>query len=90
MDTISVYAEPKARTVSLRAAVAVGVAAVAGAFGAGYVLAQALDDPLAATAAAPHAVAGHTFGAAATESLALKQQPAARDKAADVRYQRIR
>lgn len=90
METISVYAEPKARTVSLRAALAVGAAVVAGAFGAGYVLAQALDDPVAATAAAPRAVVGHTYGTAASESLVLKQQPAARERASDIRFQRIR
>ena len=90
METFSAYAEPSARRVSLRAALAVGAAVVAGAFGAGYLLAQTLDDPLATTAAAPRAAPGHTFGAAVTELLALKQHPMARDKAADVRYKRIR
>lgn len=88
--TSTAYAEPEVRTVRLHAALAVGAAVVAGAFGAGYVLAQALDEPVAATAAVQRAAVGHTFGSALTESLALKQRPLARDKSSDVRYRRIR
>ena len=36
MHTISTHAEPKVRTIKLRAALAVGAAVVVGAFGAGY------------------------------------------------------
>lgn len=93
MHTISAdsaYAEPKVRTVRLQAALAVGAAAVAGAFGAGYVLAEALDSPVAATAVAPRAAAGHTVGAALAESLALKQHASASDRSTDIRFRRIR
>ncbi len=90
MHTISVHAEPKGRTIRLRSAFAVGATAVAGAFGAGYVLAEALDDSLAATGATPRTASGHTFGAAASEALALKQPSAAGDRAADIRLRRIR
>ncbi len=61
VDTLSAHHAPTLRTVDLRAALAVGAAAVAAAFGTGYVLAQQLDEParvgIAAGPAAPH-----TFG----------------------------
>ncbi|HWL33435.1 MAG TPA: hypothetical protein VNP89_07500 [Gaiellaceae bacterium] len=93
MNTISAdssYAEPVPRTVGLRAALAVGAAVVAGAFGAGYALAEALDESVRVTAVVPAAAAGDTFGAALRESLLLKQPPPVRDKSSDIRYERIR
>ena len=87
MDTLSADRMPTLRTVRLRAALAIGAVAVAGAFGAGYVLAQQLDEPArVAVAASP---AAHTFGDAVTESLALKQA-SVRGRAADIRIRRIR
>jgi len=65
---ISTQVEPKVRTIKLPAALAVGAAVVVGAFGAGHAGA-----PVAATAASPGAAIGHTFSAALTESLVLKQ-----------------
>ena len=90
MDTLSAQHAPTLRTVDLRAALAVGAVAVAGAFGAGYVLAQQLDDPVRATLAASPAVAAHSFGDAVAESLAVKQAPVVQGKAADIRMRRIR
>ena len=88
MNAISAHHAPTLRTVRLRAALAIGAVAVAGAFGAGYVLAQQLDEPVpVAIAASP---AGHTFGDAVTESLALKQAQVVRGKASDIRMTRIR
>ena len=83
------YVEPKLRTVKLRAALAVGAAAVTAAFGVGYVLAEALDRTDQATAAAP-AAAVHTSSDATADSLALKQRSPLRGKAADIRYRRVR
>lgn len=90
MDTFRAQHAPTLRTVRLRAALAIGAVAVAGAFGMGYVLAQQLDEPARATVAASPAVAAHTFGIALSESLALKQAPVVRGKAADIRMRRIR
>ena len=88
VNTISAHHAPTLRTVRLRAALAIGAVAVAGAFGAGYVLAQQLDEPVpTAVAASP---AGHTFGDAVTESLVLRHAPVALGKAADIRTRRIR
>ena len=88
MDTLSAHHAPTLRTVRLRAALAIGAVAVAGAFGAGYVLAQQLDEPVrGAVAASP---AGHTFDDALAESLVLKHAPVVRSKAADIRMRRIR
>ena len=84
------YAEPRIRTVKLRAALAVGATAAAGAFGVGYVLAQAIDESQAATVAEPAAAAaGHTSSDAAAESLVLKQRRPGRGKAADIRFRRV-
>ena len=47
------YVDSKIRTVKLRAALAVGAAAVTGAFGVGYVLAQAVDQSVQVTVAEP-------------------------------------
>lgn len=91
MHTISAdnaYAEPKARTVRLQVAVAVGAAAVTAAFGTGYVLSETLDEPSHATVAQPHIA--HSFGAAATEALALKQRMGIGGRAEDIRNRRIR
>jgi hypothetical protein len=71
-----------------RAAVAIGAVVVAGAFGAGYVPAEALGESDVATAAARNAIAGHTFGAALTESLALKQHSRSH-RVTDIRKRRI-
>ena len=90
MDTLSTHHAPTLRTVRLRAALAIGTLAVAGAFGMGYVLAQQVDEPGQATVAASPAVAAHSFGDAAAESLALKQAPVAQGRAADIRMRRIR
>jgi hypothetical protein len=87
VDTLIPHHAPTRRTVRLRAALAIGVIAVAGAFGAGYVLARQLDEPVAATVAA--GPAAHAFGDALAESLALKQAPVGA-KAADIRMRRIR
>ena len=83
MHTISTHAEPKVRTIKLRAALAVGAAVVVGAFGAGYAGA-----PVAAAAAGPSAAVGHTFSAALTESLALKRHSQSRT-VTDIRLSRI-
>jgi hypothetical protein len=85
MDT---YLAPKIRTVKLRAAVAVGAASVAGAFGMGYVFAQTLDGPTRATLSRPGA-ADHAFSHALAESLVLKNRSAVDGKAADIRYRRV-
>ena len=82
------YAEPKIRTVKLRAALAVGAAAVTGAFGVGYVLAQALDQSVQATVAEP-AVAVHTSSDGVAESLLLKQRSPLRGKSMDIRQRRV-
>jgi hypothetical protein len=89
METIGAdsYVEPRTRTVGLVAALAVGSAAVVGAFGGGYVLAQAVDRPGPAPVAL-NAAPGHTWGAALTESLALKQR-SAWSGAPDIRKRRI-
>ena len=84
------YVEPKIRTVRLRAALAVGAAAVAGAFGGGYVLATALDRTAQATVAETGVVAVHTSSDATADSLALKRRSPLRGKAADIRYRRVR
>jgi hypothetical protein len=67
---VDTYVEPKIRSVSLRAALAFGAAAVAGAFGVGYSVAQSPGQTVRATAIAP---AGDTFSGAAAESLVLKR-----------------
>lgn len=87
MDTISTQHAPPLRTVRLRAVLALGAVAVAGAFGAGYILAQQLDEParMAVTANS----GAHTFGDAVVESLAVKQAPVAPARA-DIRMSRIR
>jgi hypothetical protein len=88
MDTLSAHHAPTLRTVDLRAALAIGAVAVAGAFGTGYMLAQQLDEPArVAVAASP---AAHTFGDARAESLALKQAPLVQGRAGDIRMRRIR
>ena len=88
MDTLSAHHAPTLRTVRLRAALAMGAVAVAGAFGTGYFLAQQLDDPARmAVAASPGA---HSFGDAVVESLAVKRAPVAQARAADIRMRRIR
>lgn len=74
MHTISTHAEPKVRTIKLRAALAVGAAVVVGAFGAGYAVAEAVGEPVAAAGARPSAAVGHTFSAGLAESLALKHR----------------
>jgi hypothetical protein len=86
VNTIIPYVyEPQLRTVRLRAAVAVGAAAVAGAFGAGFVLAQTLDEPARATASAE----GQTFDSALAESILLKQRVPVGGKADDIRFKRV-
>jgi hypothetical protein len=85
---VDTYAEPKIRTIKLRVALAVGAAAVAGALGVGYVLAQVLDEPTQVTVAVP-AAAVHTLSNATAESLALKQRSPFRGKEVDVRYRRV-
>ena len=85
---MNTYVEPKIRTIKLRIALTVGAAAVAGALGVGYVLAQVLDAPAQVTVAVP-AAAGHTLSNATAESLVLKQRSPVRGKAADVRYRRV-
>jgi hypothetical protein len=82
------YEVPKTRTVRLRAAVAVGVAAVAAAFGVGWILADATVAPVAATASEPRAAAIHTADLALTESLALKGR-AAESGISDIRKRRV-
>ena len=91
MHTISADTEPKVRTLRLRVALAVGGAVIAGALGAGYILSAAPDGSVGATATEPglRAAAGHTFGAALTDSLALKQRSTARHRASDIRFRRI-
>ena len=90
METVETYAEPGIRTVKLRAALAVGATAAAGAFGMGYVLAQAIDESSPTTVAQPAAgAAGHALSDAAAESLVLKQRLPARGKAADIRFKRV-
>jgi len=93
METIgadSSYVEPRTRTVGLVAALAVGSAAVAGAFGAGYVVAQAGDEPSsAAVTLAAAGAASHTWAEALTESLAVKQRTGVGGKVADIRKRRI-
>lgn len=86
---VETYAEHKVRTVKLRAAFAVGAAAVAGAFGVGYVLAEALDQANPTAVAQPVAAAEHALSDAAAESLVLKQRMPVRGKAADIRYRRV-
>ena len=86
MDT---YAEPKVRTVRLRAAIAFGAAAVAGAFGLGYTIADAGDTSAGAVTAKPVAAAGDAFSDAVAESLVLKNRSPVRGKAADIRYRRV-
>ena len=83
------YVAPRLRTVRLRDALAVGTAAVAGAFTVGYVLAPTADDPVRAALPEPRAAAGHQFGTALTESLGLKSAPAVRGKPVDIRYRRV-
>ena len=85
MDT---YLAPTPRTVKLRAAVAVGAASVAGAFGMGYVLSEALDAPTPTTIAAGP-VSHHALSHALGESLVLKNRTAVVGKAADIRYRRV-
>jgi hypothetical protein len=93
METIGVDSsslEPRSRTVGLVAALAVGSAAVAGAFGAGYVVARAGEEPT--SAAVPLIAAGaatHTWGEALTESLVLKQRTGLGGKVTDIRKRRI-
>jgi hypothetical protein len=86
---VDTYVEPKFRTVKLRAALAVGTAAVAGAFGMGYVFAQTLDGSTRATLSARGAAADHAFSHALAESLVLKNRSAVEGKAADIRYRRV-
>jgi len=91
VETVETYAEPRIRTVRLRAALAVGATAVAGAFGVGYVLAQAIDEASPTRAAQPVAVAAHhALSDAAAESLVLKQRLPDRGKAADIRLRRVK
>ena len=85
MDT---YVEPKIRTVKLRAALAVGAAAVAGAFGVGY-------RPRPGTRRnhsgdrrlLPAAV--HTSSDATAESLCVKQRSPLRGARIDIRLRRV-
>jgi hypothetical protein len=86
MDT---YLAPTPRTVKLRAAVAVGAASVAAAFGVGYATSAALDGPTPATIAVSGAVSHHALGSALAESLVLKNRTAVEGKAADIRYRRV-
>ena len=86
MDT---YLAPTPRTVKLRAAVAVGAASVAGAFGMGYLLSEALDGPTPATISASGAVSHHLPSHALADSLMLKNRTAVEGKAADIRYRRV-
>ena len=86
MDT---YLAPTPRTVKLRAAVAVGAASVAGAFGMGYVLSEALDSPSAGDHRRSGAVSHHALSHALGESLVLKNRTAVEGKAADIRYRRV-
>ena len=88
------YVVPKARTIRLPAALAVGATAVVLAFGAGYTAAEQLEEPAVSTTAAS-ARESHVSRAALTESLVLKQRHAARssvaaEKARDIRYSRVR
>ena len=86
---MDIYIDPKIRTVTLRTALAVGAIAVAGAFGVGYGLAQALDEPTQASGAETGAAVVHTLNDAKVESLLLKPHPPLRGKAADIRFQRV-
>ena len=67
---------------------AFGAVVVVGAFGAGYVPSDALGKSDVASAAAPNVAVGHTFGAALSESLALKQHSRSR-LVTDIRKRRI-
>jgi hypothetical protein len=86
---VETYVEPKIRTIRLRAALAVGAAAVAGALGVGYGLAQALDQANPTTVAQPAAAAQHALSDATAESLVLKQRSPVGGKAVDIRYGRV-
>ena len=88
MNTISAHHAPTLRTVRLRAALAIGAVAVAGASGLGTFSHSSWTNPFAAAVAA--SPAGHTFGDAVTESLVLRHAPVALGKAADIRMRRIR
>jgi hypothetical protein len=81
--------EDAVKSISItRAAVAIGAVVVAGAFGAGYAPSEALGESDVATGAARDAAVGHTFGAALTESLALKQHSRSH-RLTDIRKRRI-
>lgn len=82
------YVEPRIRTIKLRAALAIGAAAVIGAFGVGYMVAQALDRPGQAAVAEP-ATAVHTSSDAVAESLLLKQRSPLRGTPLDIRHRRV-
>ena len=84
MHTISTHAEPKVRTIKLRAALAVGAAVVVGAFGAGNAGA-----PVAAAPRVRAQPVSHTFSAALTESLALKKHQRSPTAVTDIRKRRI-
>ena len=85
---MATYVGPKIRAIKLRFAITVGVAAVAGALGVGYVLAQVFDASTQVAVAVP-AAAVHTSSNATAESLVLKQRSPVGVKAADVRYRRL-
>jgi hypothetical protein len=91
VNTISadnVPSETPRRTIGLWAALAVGASAVAAAFGTGWVVADALVAPVAATAPEPRTAASHTFDQALTESLALKRR-SAQSEVSDIRKRRV-
>jgi hypothetical protein len=79
--------EAPRRSVGLRPALAVGAAAVAAAFGAGWVVADARVESVAATAPAARVAASDTFDRALMESLALKRS--APSQIADIRKRRV-
>jgi F0F1-type ATP synthase membrane subunit c/vacuolar-type H+-ATPase subunit K len=91
VNTISaenVPIEAPRRTIGLRAALAVGVSAVAAAFGVGWIVADATVAPVAATASEPRTPASHTVDRALTDSLALKGR-AAQSEISDIRKRRV-
>ena len=81
------HVEPKLRTIKLRVALTVGAAAVAGALGVGYVLAQVLDAPAQATVSRPCRLT--PYAERRHGRIAGAQTAQVRGKAADVRYRRV-
>jgi F0F1-type ATP synthase membrane subunit c/vacuolar-type H+-ATPase subunit K len=86
MDT---YVVPAPRTVTLRVALTVGAAALAGAFGSGYFVSEAFEGSAQQAGSASGAASYHAVSHALRESLVLKNRAAVGGKAADVRYRRV-